>query len=603
MKGGENTVYIKKVLGNEDEYIYPIIKNIFPNKNIEFAASRDSYDLTIYSHNDFIPENSSLPYIFTCGERWDKIVQKQTFTDPKCIANILTTQQVQNVNNYYYIPFFLNVGPIIYNSSPFVRKYDSSNRSKLAAYLATHSPEHREKFFNALKALDNTVDGLGSANNTLQTDIPSRTNWWDSPEIFKDYKFGFAMENLEEDGYITEKIMNVYRGGAIPLYWGTSKVKEIFHPDSFIYLNDYPSLEDAAKDVVAASQDKERMNKMFNAPIFQENNNFSKYYDTPSPQWVIDIANEIKSRLTQKGGEDKKNIDCNISGGKKRIKHKVNRKKIIGGQQKNKIILTLMGGLANRIIQILAGIGFSEKWNIDLFINSEIMYDNNHIKKDKSIEEIKELFPQIPWIESFNKNIETIYDPEEFIYHNIKNPNKDVILHGIFQSEKYFPQNKYNINLKEPNNNIIKNIDKTNLYFIHFRFGDYNNSPRHKLNLIKYYQYCIKEILKNNKNITFIILSDNISDAKNYISTNLNDVLTNVNLIYDENNSRLDTLYFMSKCYGAICPNSTFSWIGAYLIENKGPIYFPKPWLSDHDINKDYDIYSPWMIQININNI
>jgi GR25 family glycosyltransferase involved in LPS biosynthesis len=297
------------------------------------------------------------------------------------------------------------------------------------------------------------------------------------------------------------------------------------------------------------------------------------------------------------------NIDCNISGGKKRIKHKVNRKKIIGGQQKNKIILTLMGGLANRIIQILAGIGFSEKWNMDLFINSEIMYDNNHIKKDKSIEEIKELFPQIPWIESFNKNIETIYDPEEFIYHNIKNPNKDVILHGIFQSEKYFPQNKYNINLKEPNNNIIKNIDKTNLYFIHFRFGDYNNSPRHKLNLIKYYQYCIKEILKNNKNITFIILSDNISDAKNYISTNLNNVLTNVNLIYDENNSRLDTLYFMSKCYGAICPNSTFSWIGAYLIENKGPIYFPKPWLSDHDINKDYDIYSPWMIQININNI
>jgi len=107
------------------------------------------------------------------------------------------------------------------------------------------------------------------------------------------------MENTNRDGYITEKIMNVYRGGAVPIYWGTSHVKTIFNPDSFVYVNDYPSFEDAAKDIVAIANDSTRYETMRNSPIFLENTtpDYSKYYDSPSPQWVVDIANNVKERL------------------------------------------------------------------------------------------------------------------------------------------------------------------------------------------------------------------------------------------------------------------------------------------------------------------
>ena len=274
-----------------------------------------------------------------------------------------------------------------------------------------------------------------------------------------------------------------------------------------------------------------------------------------------------------------------------------------GSEEKNKLYLTLMGGLANRIFQIYAGLGFAEKWNMDLYINAKIMYDNNHIKKDKSIEEIKQIFPSLNWVDSIDTKLDTVYDPEEFIYHDLPSPNKSVILHGIFQSEKYFPKNKVMLNFITPEPNILNNIDYNNLYFIHFRFGDYNNSPRHKLNLNKYYKYCINELNKLNNSITYLIVSDNINEAKEYINTNLLENIGNKNIIYDNNSSRLNTLYYMSKCSGSICPNSTFSWIGSYLINGKKVVYVPKPWLSDHNIDRNYDIYSEWMTVVNINNL
>ena len=580
MKGGGDTIYIKRVEGNEDEYIYPILKNIFPNKTIEFTKNRESYDLTVYSHYDNIP-NKGPPYIFTCGEAWDKILQKQTFTDPKCIANILTTQQVENVNNYYYIPFFLNISRNIINSSPFIREYNSSNRNRLAAYIATHSPEHRDKFFKALHVLDNTTDGLGTANHTLNNpNLPSRQFWWKLSSVYKDYKFGFAMENLNEDGYITEKIMNVYRGGAIPLYWGTSKVKEIFHPDSFIYLNDYPSLEDAAKDVVAASKDENRMNKMFNAPIFLENStpDYSKYYDTPSPQWVIDIANEIKDRLNQKGGETKKNL-----------------------------VIKMRGGLGNRLFQILAGYGFAEKWNMNLQL---IDTGGNHVPNDKSKLDIKELFPDLNILpkDTDLSNYVQLGEQEEFVYHDIKNPNNNVTLYGYFQSEKYFPKNLPKINLAEPENNLIKGINKDKLFFIHFRHGDYTGNKNvnyfsdNKINT--YYKSSINKIKANFTDPIFIIITNDNIKTKEFISNNLSNELSGNQLIYadDTSSSRLDSLYYMSQCKGGIAVNSTFSWFGTFFIRNNDNnyIFMIKPWFSRFDPNKQYDIYPSWATLVDI---
>ena len=569
--GGDisNSIYIKKANSIENEYLYPILKNLFLDKKIEFVTDRKSYDLVLKSHWDN-GANGSDKYIFISPERYDA-TETYSFNDPNCIAKIFTTEDsnVASIKDSFYIPYFLDVGPFIFNESPMKREYVNNSRNSLAAYVARYSPEHRDLMFKALYDLDETktTDGLGNANHTKDKDIPPRQKWWEISTVYKDYLFGFAMENTNEDGYITEKIMNVYRGGAIPIYWGTAKVKDIFNPESFVYVNDYPTFEDCAKDIIAISKNKKRLEKMQNAPIFNINSiiDYSKYFDTPSPQWVIDIADKIKEKLNLQAGANK-----------------------------NKLTVELKGGLGNRLFQIYAALGFAEKWDMDFYIPNSKNQRINHIPIDESFNEIKILLPNLNILteDEDTSLYTTINEKEELVYNEYENPNNSVILKGYFQTEKYFPKNPPQLMIPEPENSIIKGL--TNIYFIHIRLGDYLVSGA--LDLLKYHHYCINKINEIDSNARYIVVSDDISKAKEYIETNFK----LVNVLYDESNKRLNSLYYISKCDGGIGANSTFSWFSAYSIrnKNKNTLFFPKPWFKN--IEKELDIYPNWATIVDI---
>eukprot|EP00475_Leptophrys_vorax_P001061 TRINITY_DN1055_c0_g1_i11.p1 TRINITY_DN1055_c0_g1~~TRINITY_DN1055_c0_g1_i11.p1 ORF type:complete len:151 (+),score=24.26 TRINITY_DN1055_c0_g1_i11:458-910(+) len=54
-------------------------------------------------------------------------------------------------------------------------------------------------------------------------------------EIYKTFKFAITLENAAHPGYITEKIVNGFLANTIPVYFGDSRVKELFNPKRFIY--------------------------------------------------------------------------------------------------------------------------------------------------------------------------------------------------------------------------------------------------------------------------------------------------------------------------------------------------------------------------------
>ena len=302
----EGFIDIQKPRDHEGEYLHPILRLIYDDINY----SDNSTELILTQ--DLMPESNSTPYIYMNGEAFNRfdnyqyfnINYKRALNDPLCVACIVTSKAYEENEKTFYVPFFLNRGHKIFTSTPFIRKYKDNPRNNLAAYIARHSPKHRDEFFKTLYNFDttHTTEGLGSANHTRDIKLPNRDEgWWNLTEVYKDYKFGFAMENVNEDGYITEKIMNVFIGGAIPIYWGTEKVKTIFNPESFVYVNDYPSFKECAKDIIAISNDKERYDLMRNAPIFLPNQeiDYSSYWDLPPPQWVVDIANNIKYKLNK----------------------------------------------------------------------------------------------------------------------------------------------------------------------------------------------------------------------------------------------------------------------------------------------------------------
>jgi len=50
------------------------------------------------------------------------------------------------------------------------------------------------------------------------------------------YKFSIAMENSRGDGYLSEKIVDSFRAGTIPIYYGDYLVDEFINPKTYILI-------------------------------------------------------------------------------------------------------------------------------------------------------------------------------------------------------------------------------------------------------------------------------------------------------------------------------------------------------------------------------
>jgi hypothetical protein len=53
-------------------------------------------------------------------------------------------------------------------------------------------------------------------------------------QLYSQYKFIICFENSKTDGYVTEKIFNVFLAGSIPIYDGAPNVTDYILPGSFI---------------------------------------------------------------------------------------------------------------------------------------------------------------------------------------------------------------------------------------------------------------------------------------------------------------------------------------------------------------------------------
>lgn len=119
--------------------------------------------------------------------------------------------------------------------------------------------------------------------------------------------------------------------------------------------------------------------------------------------------------------------------------------------------------------------------------------------------------------------------------------------------------------------------------FIHVRGGDYVHSPQmmpvHFIDLRSYYTECIRRMKE--KGIThFSVFTNDLEFCK------AQPWLSEIDYQIIEENE-LDSLYLMTKCAAGICPNSTFSWWGAFLNRNR-PIYLPSRWFNNSARTEGY---------------
>jgi hypothetical protein len=234
----------------------------------------------------------------------------------------------------------------------------------------------------------------------------------------------------------------------------------------------------------------------------------------------------------------------------------------------------LKGGLGNQLFQWACGYKLS--------FDHEVYFDNSFYA-NKSEKEIKErnwkfdldkiLSQNIPLC---NKDIKKKFSEktirkigDNFHFNNLKFDEKyNYLLDGHWQSEKYFKNVKekiYNMMIKKS----FAGFDFLNSCSIHVRRGDYLNTPDiYPAQPIDFYKKALDIIQPKGK---IFIFSDDINWCKKNFKFK--------NMIFVEGNSNIEDLLCMSLCGNNIIANSTFSWWGAYLNQNKNKIVvYPDTW-------------------------
>ena len=250
------------------QFILNIVTLAFPDRNVVISNDRQPHLILRSEHIKTELSNSpeyqrwNAPYISSSYEYWTLAKHRYRKNAPP-LAELVSRKPRKK--REFYFPFIAWCGP-----SPERIYIDNKVRTKFLAYIASNCIKKRDKLFSLIKNKKDSAEALGSCSNPNKTKSPG--GWEGLESVYARYDFGFAMENHQVPGYITEKILNVFRGGAIPIYWGDSKtVKNYFNPKAYIDVGAFDSLEEAADYIVRLSQDKKRINSMRNEPMFKDN--------------------------------------------------------------------------------------------------------------------------------------------------------------------------------------------------------------------------------------------------------------------------------------------------------------------------------------------
>ncbi|MCR4587874.1 MAG: hypothetical protein K5682_05650 [Lachnospiraceae bacterium] len=129
----------------------------------------------------------------------------------------------------------------------------------------------RDEMFECL-SLYKKVDSGGRYKNNLPDGKPVENKL----EFQKRYRFSLAFENSSYKGYTTEKIIQAFAAGTIPIYWGDPDVATEFNPKAFVNCMEYRSLDEVIKRIKEIDQDESLYLAMQKESIINPEGNIPK---------------------------------------------------------------------------------------------------------------------------------------------------------------------------------------------------------------------------------------------------------------------------------------------------------------------------------------
>lgn len=243
------------------------------------------------------------------------------------------------------------------------------------------------------------------------------------------------------------------------------------------------------------------------------------------------------------------------------------------------IIIKIQGGLCNQLFQWAFGYSLSNKFDVKVYYDINFFQYEQYL--DERIDDREFCLPnllniEIPLItqevvnEFQSKPQQVISEPSSFLNFNY-NDQYSYYFIGYWQKEKYIQDIREDI-LSFIDFNIDHDFNFNSSCSLHVRRGDYLNlSNIHPVQTIDYYKNAL-DIIKPQGNI--FVFSDDINWCKENFKFE--------KMVFMEHNSNVNDLKFMSLCQDNIIVNSSFSWMGAWLNQNKyKTVVCPQKWFGD----------------------
>lgn len=283
-------------------------------------------------------------------------------------------------------------------------------------------------------------------------------------------------------------------------------------------------------------------------------------------------------------------------------------------------IVKLNGGLGNQMFQWALGRALEKKTGVKTIFDMSFFEKGYARPYELNIFNLNAQFVEDFWLKlklnilwRFRKKLNgkkflglTLYSEPHFEFDkNIFKIEPNTYIEGFFQSEKYFQniENELRVDFQfknlpdEENQKLIEKISATNSISLHIRRGDYVKKKRYQ-NLyaacsLDYYKRGVEYISERYLNPTLFIFSDDI----NWVKENLNLPYGSIYVSHNTGSKSYEDIRLMSLCKHNIIANSSFSWWGAWLNNNKEKIVIaPQKWFNDENIIQTDVIPNNWVI-------
>ena len=174
---------------------------------------------------------------------------------------------------------------------------NNSMKKKFCAAVISNdliSDKFRLEFIKELEKYK-IIDMGGKYKNNIGGPIKNKI------EFLSTYKFSIAMENSNGDGYISEKIVDSFLAGTIPIYYGDYMVDEYINPKSYILIKGKKDLKKKIDYIIKIDNDIKLYKRIMKEKVVI-NDNFINEINNNLKQFLINIFFQDKNKAFRANG-------------------------------------------------------------------------------------------------------------------------------------------------------------------------------------------------------------------------------------------------------------------------------------------------------------